>query len=220
MSNYKVNWTWTCSDSKFDEFRNDPSFVALVRLARITNGLRFCQGAVYASRKDFNPEGRRQRSNGFLMTCGLLFEGFKILDDAESHLKQYTTFNNFFVPLISHKRVKELLGSDLRKTRNKIVFHYDRSVVTASLSSIKRPEYRFVAGLDDTAGSTFYELADEIVVNYLIDGGDTSLNYSARLQRFVSDVTYVSTEFLSAADKLIVEALEKMGWTEVERPNS
>ena len=89
MSDYTMKWAWVCSQAKFDELRSDKTFVTLIRLARIANALRFCQGAALASAKDFNPEGRRQRSNSFLFTCGLLFEGFNIVKQSSSHLGKY-----------------------------------------------------------------------------------------------------------------------------------
>jgi hypothetical protein len=217
MSKYRMTWAWVCSNLRFSEFRNDPKFISLARLARVVNSLRFCQGAAYSARDNSMPEGRRQRSSAFLFTCVVLYEGFKVVRESGQYLGNYKAYRDKIIPLSRNTDVRSFINSIVKTTRNRVSFHFDAGVIADSIPDIELPEYRFVSGFGDRAGDTFYELADDIVVHSIVKHWKRSGDHVSKLNAFVTVLAEIMVLFVDAADTLIIEALDDLGWLQVEK---
>lgn len=216
MTGYRFTWAQVCSEEAFRQLRSDPRFISATRLARVINSLRFCQGAAIATVDNTRPEGRRQRSSSFLFICAVLYEGFKVLRESGSTLREYESFQRMIVPLMRNKEVRGFIDSIVKATRNQASFHFDLAVIADYTPHISLPEYRFVSGFGDRSGDTWYELADEVVVHSLVAHWKRPGDHASKLTKFIAAVSEIQELFVHACDSLIVEVLDDMGWLTLE----
>jgi hypothetical protein len=103
----------------------------------------------------------------------------------------------------------------LKRMRNKFVFHFDQSVAQDALKDFELPFYRFSSSLGDAAGEMYFGLADEAVMNYLLQpkSEDSDEDLKLRYTKMTQDITDLMGTFTDAAYKLMTEALVDMGWT-------
>ncbi len=217
-------WKITADKELMDSLRDNAAFLAVLRLARGVNALRFCHVAV-ADRPDSpsSPSYHRQINNAFFFTCGLLFEGMEVARQSSMALKDYSEFREKLVPLFRNRELDALLTSDLVNFRNKIVFHFDPDVISESLSRLDLPEYQFARCEGRESRGMYFSLADEVVLNFALDEQeDQETGEKARLERLATLATQFQLEFTDAADGVIGQVLLDLGWRaeQLEEPSS
>jgi len=201
-----------CPSNKFQDLRNDERLATLLTLARIINSMRFTQMAVIPVANESTASNKRQRMNSFLYLGALLYEGLKFTEKLGKHFKDLTSFREGFQQIQQDKEVKDLRKSFLDSLRNQVVFHYDGQLVTSNLQTIDFPEYVFAISHGETIGDRYYELADQIVVHSLIQPYKDQKEMERRFTELVKRTVNLSKRFGDAADKLIVEGLQVLGW--------
>lgn len=99
--------------------------------------------------------------------------------------------------------------------RNKFVFHFDADVAKDALESFELPNYRFASCLGNAPGEMYFNLADEVAMNYLLQNQpkESDDDPENRLPKLIKDVTDLMVNFALAADRLMAEALPSMGWS-------
>lgn len=193
----------------------DARFWGLLTLGRVVNGLRFCQKAAIDAKETPGPAGARSRINSFLYASSVLYEGFLLVEKLRKNLKNLDCFKIGFGVLLRDKSVKSLRESVFKRMRNKFVFHFDEEVAKESFRNFELSEYKFASGAGKASGEMYFGLADEAVINYLLQPSqnepDESLNQ--RFERIVQDTTQVMGKFTESAERLMADALKGMGFT-------
>lgn len=208
-------WDIGCTPEGFKALKSDERFLGLLTLARFVNALRFCQQPVIAARKVDSPSASRQTINYFLFASSVLYEGFLLVERLGKHFHNLDSFKNGFGILLRDRSVTALRRSVLQRMRNKFVFHFNGDVAKDALTNFELPNYRFASSLGKASGEMYFGLADEAVMNYLLQPEPTESDdvSKQRLQKLIQDVTELMGRFTDAAEKLMAEVLSSMGWT-------
>ena len=208
-------WDITCTKEIFDTLRTDERFLNLLTLARFFNALRFCQQPVIGAIKSDKPSASRQSINSFLFASSVLYEGFLLVERLGQYFKDLDSFKNGFAVLLRDKKVKTIRETTLKRMRNKFVFHFDRDLALEALKDFELQNYRFATGFGKASGELYYGLADEAVMNYLLQPqcNDSDSELNKRLRTMIKDITELMGQFTEAAVRLIAEVLLTMGWT-------
>ena len=208
-------WDIECTPEAFKALKSDERFLGLLTLARFVNALRFCQQAVIAARKVDSPLSSRQTIHSFHLASCVLCEGFLLVERLGKHFHNLDSFKDGFGILLRDRSVRALRQSVLQRMRNKFVFHFDGDVAKDALRNFELPNYRFASSIGKASGEMYFGLADEAVMNYLLQPEPTESDdvSKQRLQKLIQDVTEFMGGFTDAAEKLIAEVLSSMGWT-------
>ena len=157
-----------CSKAVFDVVKTDARFLGLLILARFVNALRFSQKAGIDGHKSTGYAGARSTVNSFLFSASILYEGFILVEKLATHFRDLDSFKIGFGVLLKDKKVSSIRKSVLGRMRNKFVFHFDQDVAKEALDDLDLPEYKFASGVGKAAGEMVFVLADEAVINYLL----------------------------------------------------
>jgi hypothetical protein len=196
----------------FEKIRSDARLAALLRLARIVNALNFCFRALLQSNDEDTPAATRQHINSFLFACGILYEGIKVAKTLGKHFGDRESFKQGLAQLLKDKETKKLQETALNSMRNKIVFHYDEDAVTSTLSDLDLKSYIFASGYSPKTGETYYTLADEIAINFIIGAPGSKEEEDRIFRETLTRTVKVVTEFVRSSDALIADVLADMKW--------
>ena len=160
------------------------------------------------------PASARSSVNSFLFAASVLYEGFLLVEKLGRNFKHLDSFRSGFGVLLRDKKVRALRESVLKRMRNKFVFHFDEKVAKESLQNFVLPEYKFASGIGKAAGEMVFVLADEAVINYLLQPapGESNNSLAKRYREIVQDTTELMGKFLEAAEKLMGDVLKGMGF--------
>jgi hypothetical protein len=208
-------WDIECTPETFESLKSDERFLSLLALARFTNAIRFCQQPAISASKSDSPAASRQIINSFLFASAVLYEGFLLVERLGKHFHDLDSFKKGFGALLRDKKVKELRKSFLYQMRNRFVFHFDDVVAKDALKNFKLPNYKFASCLGNTSGEMYFNLADEAVMNYILQSESKEFDDDPenRLPKLTQDITELMVNFALSADRLMVEALPGMGWS-------
>jgi hypothetical protein len=208
-------WDIECTPDTFKALKSDERFLGLLTLARFANAIRFCQQPAINACKSDSPASCRQIINSFLFASSVLYEGFRLVERLGKHFRELASFKRGFGTLLRDKNVKALRESVLDRMRNKFVFHFDDDVAKDALTNFELPNYKFASCLGNAHGEMYFTLADEAIMNYIMQPEPTESDddFRNRLQKLIKDVTELMVNFALAVDSLMAEALPNMGWT-------
>ncbi|HVF56973.1 MAG TPA: hypothetical protein VM934_12540 [Pyrinomonadaceae bacterium] len=213
MDTQPKRWEAYLSKEDFDRIRSDARFGAILRLARVVNSLQFCFNSLVVVSDADTPANQRQRLNSFLFASGVLYEGLKVVRNLTKHFGQRQSFRNGLEKLLDEPVTKKLQGNILKDMRNKSVFHYDEDVAPKTLKILNLESYLFATGVGTHRGGVYYNLADEVVFNFIIgDESKSKEEEEQALREAMKDITDLLTKFVDSADQLIGEVVAEMGW--------
>ena len=204
-----------CSKDTFDSVKKDKRFLNLLTLARFLNALRFSQKAGIDAKDPENPCDARSRINSFFFSASILYEGFRFVEKKMTRdLKDRDSYKSGFKVLLKDPKVQNFKKKVLKRMREKFVFHFDKEVPSESLENFELPEYKFATGIGEAGGEMVFLLADEVVINWLLQPGpdETDDSLKVRLNRIVNDTHKVTGKFLEAAERLMGDVLKNMGF--------
>lgn len=207
-SDYRKIFT---SKEEFDKLRDDPKFARLLNLARTVNAVYFCFNSLLDYSGDETPAGQRQNINGFLFAAGVLHEGFCVADRLEEHFGDRDSYRTGFGTLLADPKIQQLRKTILKQMRDKFVFHYDKDVAEKTLKSLDLQEYVFASGTGGKRKGTYYNLADEIVINYLLHDVSPDEKDGA-LREALKSIGEALSAFVDCADTLINDVLPESTW--------
>jgi hypothetical protein len=209
----------SCSKETFDRLKTDECFLALLTLARVINALRFCQKAAIDAKAVAGPAGARSRINSFLFASSVLYEGFLTVEKLAVHFKSFDSYRNGLAVLLKDKDTQSIRQSVLQRMRNKFVFHFDRDVAKESFDHFDLPVYKFASGTGKASGEMYFGLADEAVMNYLLQPANNESDKSIRnrYEKILQDTTRLMGRFTESAERLMAEAMDNMGFTVVQQ---
>ena len=207
-------WEITCSQKKYLSLKSDDRFLAILTLSRAVNALRFCQVAMLGPKEADTPSASRQRINGFLFSSSVLYEGLLAVDQIRKHLRNYTSFKSSFQPLLGSEQVRSFRTGYLKTLRNKLVFHFDKEVPNGPQGTDDSTVVKFATAIGDTAGELYFDLADRIALDYLVEPeeGESGTDIFERHKPRMLESRDLMIQFADAAQKVIAAALLEMGW--------
>lgn len=153
---------------RFREIRNNPDFLALVKVGRavnaITSGIQFTSDYI----DDNSPVGLRQYNRAFFTTSGFLYEGLEVVTSIRLKYLSEPFFNKLNI-LIGDEYKKH--RKVLQEIRNSIAFHLDSDDKSTklTLSNLKLNRYDLMSGNSGRMMDFYFDMADTVDFNYLID---------------------------------------------------
>lgn len=208
----KKNWNISCSSISFDKLRTDERFIAILNLARISNALLFCQIPALEVGKKNTPSAGRQLINSFLYASAILYEGLNRADSLGKYFKDLDSFKNGFAIILKDEKIKRHRNAVLDTLRNQFVFHFDKDIIPETLKDFVLPEYIFAISNGLKRKDIYYNLADEIVLDYLLRDIKDDQEKAKRFKEIIKQTTELMVSFSKATDDLIQEVLIEMGW--------
>ena len=216
MTMENIPYTISCSKAIFDVVKTDERFLDLIILARVVNALHFCHKAGIDAKEYTEYAGARATLNSFLFAASVLHEGFILVERLGKNFKDLDSFKKGFGVLLRDHKVMTLRKKNgvLSRTRNKFVFHFDSEMAKESLERFELSEYNFASGTGEATGEMVFVLADEVCINYLLQPApnDTDDVLRDRYKQILDDTTQVMVKFHKAAEKLIGDVLNDMGF--------
>ena len=204
----------SCSKSIFDVVKKDKRFLGILTLARFVNALQFCKKAGIDGKASNGYAGARSTINSFLFSASILYEGFLLVGKLAKDFRNLDSFKSGFGVLLRDKKVSTLRKSVLARMRNKFVFHFDQKVAKDSLKHFELSEYKFASGVGKVAGEIFFNLADEAVINYLLQPtpGESDEILAKRYKEILQETIDVMGKFFDASGRLMGDVLADMGF--------
>lgn len=201
----EINYDISCSESIFDTIKSDDRFLKMLILARCVNGLKFCLKSFLDTKDKTGPLAVGIIFNSVLFSSSVLYEGFLLIDRLARDFRDLDSFKNGFDVLLRDKNVRQLRDTLLNRMRNKCVFHFDNDVPQESLTNFKLPEYKFASGTGMSSGGMWFTLADEVVLNYLLqpEKDETDDELKKKYIKFLQEVSITISRFNESAEKLI-----------------
>jgi len=211
----EINYDISCSESTFNSIKSDDRFLKMLILSRCVNGLKFCLKSFVDTKGQTGPLAAGIILNSVFFSSSVLYEGFLLMDRLANDFRDIDSFKNGFGVLLHDKNVRQLRDTFLNRMRNKFVFHFDNEVPQESLTNFKLPEYKFASGNGMSSGGMWFTLADEVVLNYLLqpDKDETDDELKKKYIKLLQDVSSIIFRFNESAEKLIAEVLGGMGFT-------
>lgn len=148
-----------------------------------------------------------------------LFEGLQVLESLGPELGGLETAKLHLIPLRKAKDWRELRDVVLRPLRNEAVFHNDADVLPRALATLELPAFEFATCEVSGSGEPYYELADYALFPAIFARGSYDTVEENSL-RYANDVLVYAGYFCRAADLVLAEVAEKLGfaWQETDRP--
>lgn len=208
-------WQVTCSPEQFSALRGQPDFHQLIALARWANAYRFVQASIPKPLRQ-TPAGNRQKINAILFLSALLYEGWELIKRMNRHYHTYDAWKTGFGPIRKDGRFKQLVQTRLRPLRSQAVFHFFHDEVGQRLAE-HEPDgpVVFTSSRGNKSLQAHYEFADLIAIRTLcVDAGPTADALLAQAEDIGEQIAQLGPAFRDAADALITEALQRMGFKE------
>ena len=207
------SWELWCDHAQYLQFRKDPSFPALLALARVVNTLRYHFVALLGCQDDSSPSGTRQRLTSFLFTAATLFEALVLVQRLGKVFKGVPAFDDRLALIFKDPTVRELRDGLLDRFRNQAVYHFQESTFEQALPILDdAPRHVFAAGQGWRNADVHYGLADLLVYHFAVNDPADNTAFVERFKDMLKKVTAVVLRLNDDADHLIVDRITAMGW--------
>jgi hypothetical protein len=211
MSNQIEDQGVYTSAERWATLRTEPTFVELLRLARVTNSLTLVYPPILASLEDQSPKARRERFGATLYAAALLHEGLHAAQGLGQHFRHMPQYQEGFAAIFADPIVGAFRSSTLDRTRDELVFRFDRDPLAVGLTRFAAGEMLIATAPDFQQGETSFAIADDAVLGYLFGDAPTEEVYLQRVTYLIKQVTLPFNRFMRAAHSLIPAALREMG---------
>ena len=198
---------------RFRELRNNPDFLAFVKVGRAVNavasGVHFISDYI----DDESPVGRRQYFRAFFMTSGFLYEGLTLVDSLRSQYLSESFFIKFNI-LIGKEYEKH--RKVLREVRNSVAFHLDSNDKSTKLAlkTLNLSRYDLMSGNSSLLMDFYFDFADTIDLNYIIDKFKDNRPESEVINELMTLITGLMKSFGSAGHEFLIGLGQKMKFSE------
>ena len=206
------DWQSILPAEQWEHLRHDLSFHAVIKVARITNTLRFAHQAAFSVEDSDAPAATRQRLSSFLYTVALLYEALRFTETLGKYFCDWSSYRDGFGALHGDKDTTQLRSGILQRARDKAVFHIDNSLPATSLAEFALgAPYVFAASNSDLAIDVHYALADSVFLHFVLDTPSDGDDFKKRFVEAFTGVMALATRFADSADRLISEFLVREG---------
>lgn len=203
-------WTVSVPTEIFNRVKGDAVFTSIVTLARAVNALHFVQTPLISAENDLSPRGRRDSYNSLLFTCALFAEVVPLVDGMKKYFKDNAAFAKM-ADITSSPEAAKLRNANLKRVRNKLVFHFDLREVQKQMKTLNLEDPVFVSAVGRMKLNTYHELADLTALRVLY--GPEFPNDLSRVKPLLISIRELVISFLQAAEDFMVAVVTERGWT-------
>lgn len=206
------DWELVIDPASFDRLRTDRAFGILLNLARLTNALTIGRWALLAPLRWQSPRLRRERFAALLYTGALLHEGLRLAEALPAFYRHLPQYRAGFGEIQADSKVRHLRKRYLKRLRNKVAFHFDHDVPATVLPRLRNSEYHFATGRGGAIAAIYFDLADDVVTDFLLGKSSSDAEYVQKLDEFMTGTADLFKRFMIASHRLIPAALREQGW--------
>lgn len=212
------------------EIKKVQNFINGIQLSRILSSLRYNQ-IIYDTLDKEKSVTLNVKLNNFFNHAAILCEGIRKLKELESKLKELKSYQQnkaeiekIFTEL---KNKNSFLCNVLCRVRNKIVFHFDKSITDGMFEDIvdecisEKRDIVFASGKTEQVKDMTFDLADLIGYKYILKfvNGKTESNED-KFKSMVQDLLKLSKSFTGILEALMVELIKDYCVTKEENKSS
>ena len=212
MNSFPENYEISISPEEFDKLRSDKRFLSLLQLARIVNSLNFTFNAYHDHIENDSPAGLRQKFNSVFFMSAILLEGIKTANKLKIQFEDREVFQNGFGKFLESEATRNLIENVLKPLRDKFVFHFDDDVAPKVLKTFEIERYVFATSFGTRAGDVYFNLADEMGLNYIIGNLGSQEDEKQKLGEIFTSLIDTIKIYVESANQLIGDVLHEMNW--------
>jgi hypothetical protein len=155
---------------------------------------------------------RRERTSAILFAGATLHEGLQVAQSLGKHFRDLPQYKSGFAAIQGDPDVQDLRRRFLKPLRDKGVFHVDGRAFGTALDRWQ-PEGMvvFASGRGQKAGAIYFDLADDLMIRYLLGEQQDGAAFSGALGDFMARTAGLNTRFLEASHRLLPVALIQLG---------
>ena len=211
------------------EIKKVQNFINGIQLSRILSSLRYNQ-IIYDTLDKEESVTLNIKLNNFLNHAALLCEGIRKFIELKSKLKELKSYQQnkgeiekIFTEL---KNKNSFLCNVLCRVRNKIVFHFDKSITNEIFEDVvdecisEKRDIVFASGKTEQVKDMTFDLADNIDINYILKfvNGEAESNEN-KFKSIVQDLLKLSESFSGILEDLIMELIKDYVVIEEDKSN-
>ena len=217
MAENPERWEVALTEEQRAMFGAKPGLLQLLTLARVVNALMFCFDAILRIEQDGSPATSRQTTNSVFFTAGVLYEGLLTAEEIREHFGDRESYREGLGKMLADPGIVRLRDKVLIRLRNQVAFHFDKKMAPKIWKEINLPTLRFAVGRGKTSGGMYYQLADEVAINYFINEvlgvkGSAGVELEA-YKDHLRELRDTLTSFVHGADRLIGDVMSELGCT-------
>lgn len=157
------------SKESLDKLRGEDDFIDLVKVMRLSNVLTYVVNLILTETNKKDPVDRRAHARNRFNIGGYVYEGFRLIQDMEKRHGGKAYFSGFrkILERIAKKRPEKILHI----LRNNGAFHLDHANYStrSALAKMNHVELEVIAANENSYLATYFPLADDVDLNYLVD---------------------------------------------------
>lgn len=203
--------------SQLQKLKNDEKFIMMLQLGRYLNQLSFCYHAYLQVGNDKSPAGIRQSHNSILFICGIMHEVLKFIPSLGKEFKSYKSYQNGLAVLMKNKEYIHLKEKVLNRMRNGIVFHVFPDPIIETLEDMKVRRLDFLTSTSAKWGDSFFELSDNIALNYLIGEHQDLEDGLEKYTNLLVSILNLTDDFIQQSNSLVYEYVRRNFWKAEDR---
>jgi hypothetical protein len=208
-----VRWKIVTTEERFEQFRTQPAFWALVALGRAISALRSVQMPLLSHENDDSPAASRARQNSLFFSCALYAESLLLIQDLNKYFGNLPSFQELTKVTTKNAKAQDALKWSITKLRNKLVFHFDIDEIGNQLQQMEPTPPTFISTMGATNSQVHYELADLCAWQTLVDPSSSKTNLDQdQVANRLDAIAALITDFTDAAESFIVDVLMHNGW--------
>lgn len=194
---------------RFAFLRKNEDFLTMIRVGRLLNSLAFCLRCIDDFNDDKSPVGRRQYMRALFLLGGFLHEGLDLVASLRSRYKDEPTVAGL---------VDLTYGSDssferkmLQLMRHNAAFHLDShdQSTREAMKNLKLPRYDLASYNSQKQLDFYFNFADTIDLNFLIDKLKGDKTEQETLEAIFSSLMTVAKAFMELGHKFLARLAEK-----------
>lgn len=206
-------WAASLNGSRLMYLRNDPDFLTIIKIGRVTNAV--CYALTNVIREDGKTVASvRQFRRGCFVLAGYLHERLKLVQSIKGRYLIHPQFEPLRALALAaeHKRDRDYI----RTIRNTMAFHLDEIDETTrqTLAGLKPTTLPFMSGDDETFATAYFELSDYLDVAYLVEKFGDGRTWEETAQMVLDTIMKFADKFLVACHDFHIALCNKINITE------
>jgi hypothetical protein len=201
-------------EADWPRIRDDPGFVELMRLGRVSNSLALAYKPFQVPLTDQSPSARRERFAGLMYSAALLKEGLITARSLGKWFRDLPQYKEGIQAILGDPAIQKFEGGVLATMRNELVFHFNRDAIAMGLARIPSHDMVVVSYPESgpAMGETYIDAADDAMQNYVFGGDDvTDAEYIERYSAFTAQLGGLFRALLFASQNLIAAGVIQLG---------
>lgn len=210
------------SRKKYQELKDNPDFVTLVRLGRVANALSFSANILNnVDVSDKSPTSKRNYVRSLLVTAGYLHESLAVFSSLQLKYNSFDFFSRINAVLNPSVAARKKL---LKLIRDGGAFHLDSDdkITSKTLPKMDAEGFQIFSGTSHAAFDFYFDFSDVVDLNYYIWNMSSEKTADENQEEIFNAIIELTKDSLEAAHECIAGLLVKLpfgfaGWKMVEK---